>query len=623
MTATTNAMDPSGTPFASAIHPERQVHLKNYIFFQEVDTGVLFDAGARSFVLQGKGIYPFVARIISLMDAGATVGQIAGRVPVSLSRLFRKMLDALHEYDMLLDKIDDPDLTALLDSSARFLEFYKYLQDRLPAERCRGAFDFWRRSACMLIGDGYALKASANAIASTGVGRLTIYLADGKGRVTEEELAASMATCGVPGQIRHIRRGWPSADDVGTHAVLVLASDAEDGLHRACSAQASSDLKGIPFIAAGCLDGRAFVAPPRHGAEVGLEDLLQWATSADHAHSPVSLAVMGTIAAQHAIQYVCGIEVDQLRHHAYEVTPHLDISRRPVIPAPNLRPLQTLIRPEYISRIDVPTDRTMGTYETQRVRLDPWFDPITGPFSALASAGLVQMPLYHDAIGVRFPKTAYRAPETVLGWGLNAEEAGERALSLAISRLATAAVAGASATLRDNMSTAFDEASWRAIATARAVAADNRFAHQWRCAWIDPGKVDDGTAQMLVRLVTFLGVPPLRLLLHWHPGAPSCIGRCYLGETLAGSACAPRPIDALRDAIGLACSARQIADPSYWRGAPPAPVPPGSAPWAVAPALDTAGGEAPAGIRLHRITALGLPGDVFCGYATLSTEPSL
>jgi hypothetical protein len=36
----------------------RVMRLKNYVFFRETEKGVWFEAGQRSFALNGNGIYP-------------------------------------------------------------------------------------------------------------------------------------------------------------------------------------------------------------------------------------------------------------------------------------------------------------------------------------------------------------------------------------------------------------------------------------------------------------------------------------------------------------------------------------------------------------------------------------
>ncbi|MDT8999853.1 hypothetical protein RQP53_11290 [Paucibacter sp. APW11] len=595
----------------------QRLRLKNHVFFRPTPKGVLFDAGKQSFVLQGKGVYSFVERVIALMDAGHSLEQIERNLPVKLFALYQQLMQALLSHGMLIDDSADALLLEAAGEPDALREFIKYLQDKLPPSLYRPALQRWRESSVLLVGDGYALKAAAKALANSGVGQLQVMVSEEKGRVSAAEIRASLAASGVRGQRHSVRHGLPAAADLQAQALLLLASDADDGEAQALYCDALAGTAGTPCLIGARLAGQAFVLPLAEPGQPGLQDLLQWLPpNAAEAHSPASLALMGSVAAQHALRYVFNIELDGLRRQAHRINPYLELSQHPILAAPLLQRREPLARDaqHFISQLQAPADRPLSRYEALRVDLAPWFDAVTGVLRAPSGRPVGQLPLYHDAIELRFPRLAQRPSELLLGWGLNAEQAGMRALAGALTRQAQI---GQSASVAARTCCAFDEQDWQRQALALALVQSADFVEQRHCAWLDCASSGDGTLQLLQRLLKFLRPEPARFLLHWHPGAAACLAECFLGDELIASAVACTPLLAMQEAMGRACSDAQLKE---W--APPRPaanaLPPAMpAQWQTPPArLDARIDGGPAASFTLR-SDLALPAGVFCGHATL------
>jgi hypothetical protein len=624
-------------PAAVAMAADRHWRLKNYVFFREVPNGVHFDAGARAFVLQGAKLYALVARVLGLMDQGLPLAQIEQALPERLMPAYQRLLAALHAHDMLLDDTEDRAELLALGAPLALQEFVKYLQDHLPAQTYRAQWAAWQKAAVLVVGDGFALKAAAKALADSGVGHLCLRLQGAPGRIGAEELEDHLVGAGVPGQGVDVRAAACTDADFAACALAVFASDQADASAAALAFESRAAALGVPALVAGRFGGHAFVLPLAETGVAGLRELLQWRpASAPLPHSPASLALLGAVAAQQALAWHFGIGVARLRRQAHQVSPYFDISQHALVggraearadaPAGALLALPSAA---HSSRLGVPVDRPLATYETLRMQLAPWFDPLTGPFvvPSAQQPGLVlaQLPLYHEALLVRAPRSLHTtgddSPEQrwVAGWGLNAEQAGMRALALALSQLAQSCRNPAQA-VRHSLCSAFDADRWQALAWAQAIAAQPDFAASCHRAWVDPAAADDGAVHLLRRLLKHFSAAPMRLLLSWEPSGLAFVAHCLLGERAVGTGCDTSPRLALQEALGQACSHLQVTDTLIWRG-PQWPL--GEllpAQWQAAPSLDacaSAQARAQVVVRWDLATELALPPGIFSGQASL------
>ena len=618
-----------GTDVEGAIRwPEQRLRLKHHVFFRDEAEGVLFDAGHRQVRLPGRGVGRLAERLLGLMDQGRSLAEIQGLLPERLQPAAWLLLQALQRQQLLLDETE-PWLGAA-DAPSALAEFIKHLQDRADPTRVRSLWAAWREGSVLLVGRGPALKCAARALADSGVGTLRVRLLGAGADELREHLRAS----GVAGQQVDAR---PSAAEDIDWGDLCGALWAVDGPEADAEAQALNFERqalrhGVPALLALRAGGRLLVAPPCEPGLPGVHDMLQWLPDGDvQPHSPASQAVAGVVAAQGLLDAHFGIGQQLWRRHVRSVSPYLELARHGLVVATGRSTAQAAWRPledsDFADLAGRPTDRVLSAYEQQRLALTPWFDAVFGPlcWRAAGSDGslLSQLPLYHDAISVRAPRAAGKAPIAVAGWGLDAEQAGSRALQQAVSAWAAQMQPGDGAS---PFVTAFDRQRWQALATAHAVAAHPAFADQRRLAWLALGDVSDPTVHLLRQLLlNFAPSPtsspkpapkpaPTRALLHWHPLQAACVVQIFIDGQVTASACDASPLLALREALGQACSRLQLTDsalqrgpvwqwpeatPSQWQPAPPWS---GCAEAHEAPLLQ--GGPDP---------QLNLPPGVFCG----------
>lgn len=605
--------------------PARRLRLKHHVFFRPTPEGVHFDAGSRHLMVPGPGVHRLVERVVGLMDQGVDLPGLQARLPERLQPAVLRLVQALDAEGLLLDETD---ATPWLDQ-ARWpdgvTEFIKYLQDRADPHTRRQRWADWRSATVLLAGDGHALKAAARALADSGVGHLRVRLQPGTGPVDAAELRAHLQASGIEGQQVEVQAASPADEDFQHIGLALWASDGDD---TAAAAGFERRARGFGTRAVLALrsGGKALVAPPSEPGLPGLHELLAWDDQdAGEPHGPASLALAGVVAAQAAMDLHFGIAATQWQRQVRRISPYLEVSRHALVAAgarpATLGPLQPLPADAFADLVGRPADRTLSAYEQQRIALAPWFDTVFGPFAWRAAAAdgslLAQLPLYHDAIAVRGPRGT-AAPGPVLGWGLNAEQAGTRALLLALERLAGTVEPGRPAT---GTVAAFGTPRWQARALAAAVAGHPGFETRRRVAWLDLDDLHDPTVHQLRQLLRHFAPAAAHVLLHWHPTAPVCVAQVHLGDTLAASACDATALGAVQEALGLACSRLQVTDTAFWRGhgwAWPEPAP---AQWQLPPAdLSQAPAATAPRVRWVRAEGLNLPAGVCCGHAVLDSD---
>ena len=625
---------PADAPVASPA----LVRLKAHVFFKPVEGGVHLDAGAQAFVLNGAGLYPLVERVVARMDAGTTLEALRRDVPERLRPVVRQLLEALDAHGMLLEESAEVGALLAEDGPPARREFVRYLQDRADAATWPARYTAWRTSRVVLAGEGFALEAAANALADAGAGVLRVRCASA--RVTADDLRERLAA--APHGPRLELREIASLDDLDLDdafgddavALALFASDAADSTQAAAAFARHAQARGVPAVVAGLFNGHAFAVPAASAdaaTRAALPELLQWAPSTRTlAQSPASFAVLGAAAAQDALDDHFGIALPERARLARSVSPWLELRQHPLVGAglaprgDGLAPLAPLPAGAHALRLEMPEGRDLLPFERAKLALAPWFDALTGPLVAIGGGearpdaqvddigALAQLPLYHDAIAVRAP-AAFAAPaRRVVGWGLDAQQAGLRALALALAALADAT---READTSSPYAAAFDEARWQALARAHAVAAAPDFAARCHAAWLDAGAVDDETIHLLRQIRAHLGLGDARLLLRWDARG-AVVAHCVVEGRVLGAACDTSARLALREALGQACSRQQVDGHALERGPAWLLPEPGAAQWRAAPPLD-AEGDAPAAVRFAAAAGLALPPGVFCGRALL------
>ena len=516
--------------------------LRNQVFFRATEQGVHFDAGAMAFELKGRGIFPLVQRVLALMDAGHALPAIRAGLPASLQAWFDGFVDALRTHRMLIDDSSDEAWLAELTAGERVREFLKYLQDQLPAERRRERLAQWRQAHAVLRGQGYALKAAAQALLATGIGRITLQLDDAASRVGAEEL-------------QHMAAVWPDTRTaiapVGVHpsaaGLFLHVSDAElDAAGEAALQEQLASLDGDAIAAVAVrLRGHTLAWSEGAAAQPLLADLLDTLEPrADAAPSPASLAIAGSVAAQSLLRRHFGIGSAALQHRVFAVSDHLELQAHSLVPA-----AATLVdwAAGPAGTAADPTD-PLRADEALRLALAPWFDPLSGAFATVENEALVQLPLYHETWRLRA-----RSAETLIAWGLDANEAWRRALGQVLVRRAAEALPQHASRLV----CAFDEAEWRRQALALALLDSNAWQAGARSAEAPLLPTGDGPADLLQRLLCFLTDQPLTVRVQWHPDFAAVRLWIRAGHEWLAEAVAATPLLALREALGSASSRLQ------------------------------------------------------------------
>jgi hypothetical protein len=564
----------------SAVAVARRTALKPHVVVGRIEDGVLFDAGDASFVLKEVATWPLVERLVALMDAGEPVERILERAPEKLADFFRKVLASLADHDMLLEV--DEEAAPPTDPLRCFLE------DRLAGRGVDAALRRWHDANVVVVGHGQAQASAAQALADAGCTRLT--------RITE---------------------GTPDLD--GTD-LLVYASDVADSQAIAC-VEAWLRERGSPGSIGAVCNGHACVLPAAQTGRPGFADLMHWLPPRDADAVPPgagALALLGNVVAQTAINRFFDVEPAANRGQVAVVSPGLEVAYRMLVASAHGG--QASIPFTHASKYEQPEDRALLPFEMAKIALEPWFDPLLGPFGVVADDRIEQMPMLQYPLRVR-PANDGAAAALVVGWGLEHADGVLRGLIGAVEALAQSFLPGSAGIVAG-----FDEDGWKRRAIAHAVAGSDDLARRHRWAWAELAHLPSEAARVLLRLVQFHATQPLRAQLLWSPDGDAFVARVFHGDAIIGRAVAPDPVTALEEGLGTACSGFQTAGFSDLPFAALRDLP---APKADArvddwrDAVTAAATRRARDVEFHLVTAAGFPPSVYCGYATLNaTTPA-
>lgn len=556
------------------------LRLKGYIFFAETASGVWFDAGRKSFALKGKGIYPLIERVIGMMDSGKSPAAIAAVLPEKLWPLIEHLFTALDQHGML-ERSDTP----LVHSPVA--EFEAFLRDRVPDDVLQDRLSAWRNAKVHLIGDGYALKAAAQALATSKPGQLTVGVHETD--VSLKEIGSSIeASANI--------QPWdgssiPSVADID---LLVYAGCADVAtlyaLETAMNKAACGGLVGTHHA------GRVVIAPPQRAEMVGIGACLDWLEPDDNPALPsrTQLSVMGALVAHGAI---CDwFDIDPEDHHgtARIVSPHMDVTPVVVPPSPQVQ------RVEHVSprrKVELPDGRDLRPIETLRLELDPWFSELAGPFSTEGLEPAPQLPLYHEVLSVRFPSRSHEElrKQVVIGWGIDAEAAATHAVNDAIALLAETEFGSGALAVAD-----IDPV--RCHARARAIYLAHQPGFSPSSTVISLDDLSSPEAILLLRLLRFAAVGEVQLTLATQPDWPVAIAKCFDEKGFIAEVVAGDPDAAIAEVLGRAASACQLrgtAYDGYWKQH-------------VIHPFESAAGKPPQTVFVAS-SRLGLPEGITCG----------
>jgi hypothetical protein len=592
------------------------MRLKNYVFFRETDKGVWFDAGRRSFALNGKGIYPLVERLLNALEkSGRDPDELSAGLPETVRPFARRLFGELARHGMLQRDIAGMD-DAGSSRHAAHSEFLKYLQDNAADDSLGDKLSGWRRATIAVVGDGYAAKAAAGVLVDSGCGRVLLHCASTT-EVGRDEFELALGDRSDSEFVVSEDDFDPSAA-AGPVAGLVLASGGGLAIERAIGLAGRGRQAGMTVCAALPVNGHLLAMAMDADDMPGIADLADWLLPpADVVtFSPENLAIAGSIAAQEMIARFFGI-LGARRGGARIVSPYSEVSECLIPASPRHHAHDAIVRPpDMTGRIEMPEERVLSQYELLRMALTPWLDPALSVLTLDLPEALPQLPLYHEAFAVRQPGRSRDDVQIAVGWGLNPEEAGLRASMNAIAVLAEQEFGS-----QQGLVAGMDDDAWRSGAFARAFVHHASFDRDAEWGTFGADDIDDPETRVLLRILDFQVAAPVRFRVGFVPGFPAVVVACDAGDECVSRVCGASFPTAIREAVGLAISRIQLRSIARLVRPDEIALAIGSGlvrpmkPDAIARAIE--GAAVPAAARFLRSRRLGLPESVACGYAAI------
>ena len=596
------------------------MRLKNYVFFRETDKGVWFDAGQRSFALNGTGIYPLVERLVSALEqSDQSPHELVANLPEKLRPFAERLFGELEQHKMLQRGVLLSGSSTAHEHSPNS-EFLKYLEDNVGDDGLEEVLAQWRKATIVIIGDGYAAKAAAGVLVDSGCGELLIHCLS-TGEVAPDELTLSLS--GRGNTSINVTAGAIDPEDIDW-AVDGLIMAGSDALPVECAIRFTTHgcAAGVKVSASLPINGNLAVLASDRPDASGIADLADWllAPADPVTPSPENLAIAGSLAAQDLIARFFGIG-DDGQTAARIVSPFSEVTLIPIPPSPRRHAEGSFVRyPDFSGRIEMPEMRIISEYERLRIALTPWTEPALAVLGLDMPEALPQLPLYHDAFVVRRPGNGHEAARIAVGWGLSAEDAGIRAATNAIALLAEQEFCN-----DRPLVAALDEDMWRAAAFARAFVAHDHFQRDAVWGQFDADEIDDPASQMVLDILRFQVSAPISFRVGFVSGVSAIMAACEADGDCLSSVCSPTLEGAVYDAIGLAISKVQLREVAGLVRQDDVPLPVSSSSLSltgrdsIARAIGSLRTDWPVGFVQSR--RLGLPDILSCGYAVLEGQP--
>lgn len=566
--------------------PFGKYRLRSFVYFGLVDEGVWFEAGRNSFLLPDRKLYPLVERFVALIDSGHPIEAIMDSVPAQVASLFSRLFQSLRDHDMLTRLPQDGafGLQAHLAPAARSI--VDMLQDRLDGDALAEAWGRWRAARLLLIGCGHSLRTTALNFSESGAGSVEC-LVTGTSQVADH--------CWLGQTIANLELRDPDGDfQVGTHDLIIFAADnvSQADLRDWATRLEAASKRVIMAVRIG---QTGIVIPQDRLGRLRIDTTLaQLGPATDMPDlGYAGLSMLGAVAGQIAIERFFSLGQDHA-DHAMIVDGRLEVTRHAAVPLPQLDQGRTTPFVT-VPRHELPEARPLELFEQASLALDPWFDPLFGPFCKTSQAGLLQIPLMQQQIVVRTGADV----QLVNGWGLDLGAAGLRAMDEAIAVLAQALCPPHAA-----IAVSLDGSDWRPLARARLMD-QTGLIDQIEPDDVDPLGLTEPEIQLLARLLQYHGSGEVMLRIACDAQAQAWTALVVRDGVVLAKGLSSQRDEAMVLALGQACSSAQ------WEASGLAPVEPRGAPVNCQP-LRFAG---EAEIVYQTVDQLELPGGIGCGFA--------
>lgn len=560
--------------------------LRSFVYFGLVDEGVWFEAGRNSFLLPDRKLYPLVERFVALIDSGHPIEAIMDSVPAPVASLFGRLFQSLRDHDMLTRLPQDHglDLTSQLTPTARSI--LEMLKDRLDGDALADAWGRWRAARLLVVGCGHAMRTAALNFSESGAASVKCMVIGDDPAEDVRWLEQSLANQAL------IERD--EAASLAANDIVIFAADdlSSDDAHKWVERLEPAAKRAVMALRIGKVG--IVIPQDRHGRLRIAATLAQLEPAADMPDlGYAGLSMLGAVAGQIAIERFFNLGQDHA-DHAMIVDGRLEITRHAVVPLPGrdagrTHPFVT------VPRHELPEARPLELYEQASLALDPWFDPVFGPFRKTAQAGLLQIPLMQQQIAVKNGTVV----QLVNGWGLDLGAAGLRAMDAAIAALARTLCPADAA-----VAASIDGTDWRPMARARLMNQAGLI-DQLEPEPVDPIGDAEPEIQLLARLLQYHGSGEVTLRIASDAQQQAWTAQVLCNSQVLASGLAYQRDAAIITALGEACSAAQ------WQASGLQPVVPIDV-IAQTPQSQQVPGAA---IVYQVVDQLELPGGIACGFA--------
>ena len=532
--------------------------LKNYVFYKATPDGIVFEAGAESFAIKGKQLYPIVSKFIHLMDIGYTARKIIDAIPEKITPLFENLLRELQRNNMLFCQISDS--RKILDAEqVPNSEFVKFLQDNIDID-FSDKLEQWRLSNLLIIGDGYALKSAMSSLLETGIGQIDLLYTGGQDVSPNLEEILSIESDQTDSRfVTNIDQINLTTAKQGLrlskYRIALFLTD-KDILDCYAFHELRHAMNETPFNVAFSDGKNGYVSPMNSLDSTNIYDLLENTPDIDKSaadFSNVAASILGSISSLNALYEFFDFNRDQIRNRCSVVNGKLEIDQHLVLPGKETLASKALEKSDFVKPYDTPEGRPVYNYELLLMDLAPSFDKTMGVLKLRPERKLGQLPLFHDSIELRYPKSTHIDKDVIIAWGISAEDAGMRVMGRALKQYAKAQH---QCRKDSSIVAAFDYEEWLKEAIAVAIVNQLDFKRTAKHFEITSDSIQDERANMLLRIIRLYHDRNPEIRLAYQPGSEAYIATSNINGIECTSV-SYDPVKAIVESLGEICSQLQ------------------------------------------------------------------
>lgn len=523
--------------------------LKNYIYFEKRDEGILFSSGNKTFLIKSTSIYPLILKVISLMDQGFSLSGILNNSPAGAKSVIGNFVEQLISNDMLFD---DRLLRKIQEKYSRKMvlheDFFKYILENInynDYQNVSSKFDNWFGLTISIIGDDCILKSVVKNVIATGIDSLKIGFCSNNAD-SYEELEGILRNSDIKYSIQKISD--VSHLNRGTDLTILCFDDVETTPIASEILNLYRDDRKLQYMVASLVSGKAIISPIQGIDHASYSDLYhRLYRVADNTnrndYSSLSLDVLGCIAVLNLITQFFG----GMNNHANAtfLEPDMSVSHHFIPPSSQDSSIQ-LHADIFKANYQAPENRDMNEFEFISLRMSPLFDKKIGIFDRKSIEHINQVPLAIDAIDIYLPNDKKNKNTTVYAWGNNPEQAGVNCLQQAILYYLQAI----NSELHTHTVIGFDSEDWFVRARATALCFAQLPDIKIKTVSFPLKVIEKTDACLLVYQVSSQLSGDISVLLSWIQGFNAFACSIFLDGNCISNAIGPYLLDSILNALG-------------------------------------------------------------------------